>query len=353
MKTYNNLWDEICSLDNLEKAYKKAKKGKTSKPYVIEFEKNLYTNLSLLRFELFFQTYIPKPLKTFVIQDPKTRVISKSDFRDRIVHHALCNVIEPKLERTFIYDSYANRKGKGTLKAVQRFEQFKRKISKNNNQNYLVLKADIKHYFENINRDILLNQIKIKIQDPKVIWLIQLILNNNSKRKGMPLGNLTSQFFANVYLNELDQYVKQDLKVQYYIRYVDDFVILSATKEELESLKENINLFLKNKLELELHPEKSKILSITQGVTFLGFRIFEYHKLLKKSNLRKFKLRLKTQELLFKQSLIDFDTIYNSFLGWNGYAKQANTSKLISKISERFKTIFENETPARVINSFS
>mgnify|MGYP001614852665 FL=1 len=158
----NNLYQKLCSYENLELAFFKARLGKTSKLYVLEFESNLYQNLWQLRYELLLQVYKPRPLETFILRDPKTRRISKSDFRDRIVHHALCNIIEPFFEKSFIYDSYANRLGKGTLKAIERFDYYKRKVSKNNIRTCFVLKADIKHYFETVDHDILLSIIQKK-----------------------------------------------------------------------------------------------------------------------------------------------------------------------------------------------
>ena len=189
MKSYKNLYPQIASEGNLLKAYKKARKGKTTKYYVIEFRQNLIENLQTLRIELLLHSYKPKPLETFIVRDPKTRVISKSDFRDRIIHHALCNVIESIFDKTFIYDSYANRKTKGTLATLERFDKFKRKISRNGkikgwfNNNQIkgyCLKADIKHYFEEIDHEILLNIIKRKIKCRKTIWLIRQILKNYS-----------------------------------------------------------------------------------------------------------------------------------------------------------------------------
>lgn len=228
MKTYKNMYNKLCSYENLELAFKKARKRKTKKHYVIEFEENLKENLLDLRNDLIFHTYKPKPLQTFVICDPKTRKISKSAFRDRIIHHALCNIIEPIFDKRFIYDSYANRKGKGVHKALERFDYFKRKVSfngkkkmgyfDNNDITGYALKADIRHYFEEVDHKILLDILKKKIEDNKVIWLIKQIFNNHKSEfggKGMPLGNLTSQFFANVYLNELDQFVKHTLKSKY------------------------------------------------------------------------------------------------------------------------------------------
>ena len=235
----NNLYPEIYSMKNLILAWKKARKGKTKKDYVIEFEKNLGDNLRALHYELKYLYYKPKPLKIFILCDPKTRKISKSDFRDRIVQHAIVRIIEPIFDKSFIYDSCANRKKKGNSFALKQFEKFKRKDTYNLKIKIFCLKADIKHYFQEINHEILLKIIERKIKDERVILLIKRILDNNvsgnPSGKGMPLGNLTSQFFANVYLNELDYFVKHELKVKYYIRYVDDFVILHSSKEYLIS----------------------------------------------------------------------------------------------------------------------
>jgi retron-type reverse transcriptase len=186
MRTYDNLWDELCSYDNLFLAYKKARKHKATKPYVIEFERNLEVNLLMLRSELLFHSYKPKPLVNFIIRDPKTRKISKSDFRDRIVHHALCNIIEPIFEKSFIHDSYANRAGKGTLKALQRFDAFQRKASKNNTCPCFILKADIKKYFENVDHAVLLRVIRKKVKDNRILWLIGQILRNCAGGGAMP-----------------------------------------------------------------------------------------------------------------------------------------------------------------------
>lgn len=267
-------------------------------------------------------------MNTFILRDPKTRKISKSDFRDRVIHHALCNIIEPLFDKSFIYDSYANRKGKGSLKAIKRFDQFKRKVSKNNTRSSFVLKADISHYFDEVDLTILIDLIKKKVKDERVIWLIKQILNNFSiNNKGMPLGNLTSQFFANIYLNELDQFVKHKLKAKYYIRYVDDFVILHNNKNLLENYKFAIESFLKN-LKLKLHPDKSKIFNLNRGISFLGYRIFYYHKLLRKSNLRKFNKNLKINLDLHKRGLLVDSSLIDSLNGWFGYAMWANTYKL-------------------------
>ncbi|MBI2040659.1 MAG: hypothetical protein HYT16_01020 [DPANN group archaeon] len=343
MDNSENLYAEFCSMENLARAFRKARKRKTTKPYVIEFEKNLNENLTNLQTELFLHTYKPKPLKTFTIRDPKTRKISKSEFRDRVVHHALCNILEPIFEKIFICDSFANRKFKGVHKALERFDYFKRKVSSNNTKCCYVFKADIKHYFEEVNSDILIKIISKKIKDAQIIHLIKLILQNYESKEvgaGMPLGNLTSQFFANVYLNELDYFAKHELKIRHYIRYVDDFVILHRNKNILEIYKNKINGFLKLRLKLELHPDKCRIKQLTTGIDFLGFRVFYYHKLLKKRTLIKFrgtfsKLCVPCNNLLAKLDLEEF------MAGWLGHIKYANTHKLQNKVLAEFHKTFK------------
>ncbi|MEK6829176.1 MAG: reverse transcriptase domain-containing protein [Nanoarchaeota archaeon] len=359
MKTHNNLYPEIYSMKNLILAWKKARKGKTKKDYVIEFEKNLRNNLRALHYELKYFYYKPELLIKFILRDPKTRQISKSDFRDRIVHHALVRVIEPIFDKTFIYDSCGNRKGKGNLFAIKRFYEFMRKVSRNakingwfndNQVRGYCLKADIKHYFQEINHEILLNIIKRKIKDERIIWLIKRILDNNvqdnsserqkveplatssklSQSKGMPLGNLTSQFFANVYLNELDYFVKHVLRAKYYIRYVDDFVLLNSSKEPLISWGE-IENFLIKVLKLELHPDKSKITSLSKGVDFVGFRNFYHYRLLRKRNIRNMERKINK----FTKGEINKDKMAEIFHGWNAYAKWADSFNLRLKVFEK------------------
>lgn len=305
MKTYNKLFKQLCSLENLRLAFKKAKKDKTRKWYIQEFETNLESKLTKLKIELETQTYKPEPMKRFVIRDPKTRVIHASAFRDRVVHHAICNIIEPIFDKIFIHDSYASRKDKGVHVGLKRFDQFERqvtfngkllKIAKDRNMTTgYALKADIKHYFDSVDLEILMRIIRKKITDEKVLRLIKTILDNHDfkiKGKGMPLGNLTSQFFANVYLNELDYYIKHNLKVKYYLRYVDDFIILHDSKEKLLLYKWLINNFLRQRLKLGLHPEKSKIIPLHNGVNLLGFRVFYKYKLPRKSNIKDFERKL-------------------------------------------------------------
>ncbi|MEK6909643.1 MAG: reverse transcriptase domain-containing protein [Candidatus Aenigmatarchaeota archaeon] len=349
MKTYPYLFEKLCSLENLKLAFKKAKKGKNRKWYVREFESSLDSELAKLKTEFETQTYKPKPLRRFVIRDPKTRVIHASAFRHRVVHHAICNIIEPIFEKVFIHDTYANRKNKGTHAGLKRFDEFKRKIAnngqlvKNAKDNNMVtgyaLKADIKHYFDTIDLEILMKIIGKKITDEKVLQVIKTILDNHDfkiKGKGMPLGNLTSQFFANVYLSELDYYIKHNLKAKYYIRYVDDFIILHTSKEKLLLYKWVISNFLKQRLRLELHPEKTKIMLLHNGVNLLGFRVFYHYKLPRKSNLRKFEMKLNNLYTLTTRENNKIDNINKMLEGWFGYAMHGNTYKMRKIIMKKY-----------------
>lgn len=346
---------ELCSPENLFLAYQKARKGKTTKEYVIEFEENLLENLAQLRNELLFHSYRPKPLKTFIIRDPKVRKISKSHFRDRIIHHAVCNIIEPYFERHFIYDSYANRKRKGTLKAIKRFNDFSRKVSRNHTQRAYALKADIKQYFETVDHKTLKTIIQTEIKDKRVLWLISVILSNYESKisnQGMPLGNLTSQFFANVFLNELDQFVKHQLRVKYYVRYVDDFVLFHNSKEVLAEQTAQIDSFLKENLKLKLHPEKSKIIPLYRGVEFLGLKIFPHHKILRRKNLRRFQRKLQALTDDYNHHETDYDTIYNFLEGWLAHTKNTNTYKLRRKIIMEIKQKFSGEVSTKEYNRY-
>jgi len=347
MKTYRNLFAKVCDYDNLYDAYLNASSGKTKKDYVIEFEKNLDNNLSALQWELLTCTYKPHPLTTFTIRDPKTRRISASHFRDRVIHHAICTVIAPIFESRFICDTFANRKGKGTLAALERFVCFMRRVTGNgraisrereSHPNSIVgfaLKADIRHYFENVDQGILISILRRRINDEELMWLICAILENHKTGtlgKGMPLGNLTSQFFANIYLSELDYFVKHRLRAKYYLRYVDDFIILHRNREQLEYWKMQIDAFLRESLKIELHPDKTKIIPLGAGVQLLGFRAFYHFRILKKSNVRRVLGRLELFRSKYAAGEMEQSRILLSNSGWQGYAMMGDTYGLRQQV---------------------
>ena len=207
-----------------------------------------------------------------------------------------------------------------------------------------ILKADVKHFFDSVNHEILLDILRSRIKDNRVLWLINIILKNfDNTTNGMPLGNMTSQFFANVYLNELDYFIKHKLKAKYYIRYVDDFVILHENKNVLETYKEKITRYLKN-LRLELHQDKSKIFSLYRGVDLLGFRCFYYYKLLRKRNIKQFNKRLIDLKNKYDLELITYEQIILSIEGWFAYAIWADTYKLRKDIIKNINMMLNEES---------
>lgn len=330
------MFNKICSFENLHLAYLKARKCKRYRKEILKFTYNLEENLLKLNEDLETQTYQHGVYKEFFVCDSKKRQIKAAPFRDRVVHHALCNFIEPIFDRGFIFDSYACRVGKGTHEAIKRLEKSLKSISdwpeekRKGNKKLYVLKCDVSKYFDNINHRILLKLIKKKIADEKVIWLIEEILNSSEEKPGVgiPIGNLTSQLFANIYLNELDQLVKHELKVRYYIRYMDDFLILGYDKKKLHEIKKQIQEFLQNKLELELHPKKTNIFPTDKGIDFLGYRVFGNRRLLRKSTVKRFKKRTKIYQKRLSKGLMSKEKFNQSFQSWLAYANFGNSYQL-------------------------
>jgi len=337
------VFPQISSFPNLLDAFAGACQGKRDKPNVATFEANLENEVFQLKIELDSGAYRPGPYKAFQIYEPKERTISAAPFRDRVVHHALCNVIEPVFEKTFIHDTYANRLGKGSHRGIHRCQQYLK--------NYRhALKTDIRKYFPSIDHVILKQLIRQKIDCPRTLWLIELIIDGSNpqeeiaeyfagddlftpheRRRGLPMGNLTSQFFANFYLSPLDHFVKETLRLPY-LRYVDDFVLFSNDKAELETARQRIESFLGEHLRLRLHPKKTHIIPCEKGITFLGQRIFRTHRLLCKANVRRFYKRLRKRLALFRAGKLHPDKLEAQLNSWLGHAKQADTFRLRRKI---------------------
>jgi RNA-directed DNA polymerase len=297
MKTYKHLYLLITDFENLRLAFRGAARGKRSKPDVAAFEFDLEANLIALQDELRSQTYIPGPYHSFRIHDPKPRLISAAPFRDRVVHHALCNVIEPIFERRFIHDSYANRAGKGTHRALDRAQQFARRYPH-------VLKCDLVHFFPSIDHSILRAQLARVIADEQTMWLVDRIIDGGARvhpqdrvpqyfpgddlfavdrPRGLPIGNLTSQFWANVFLNPLDHFVKRELECPAYLRYVDDFLLFTEDKPTLHRWKKAVVAFAAT-LRLRLHEPEAAVFPVRTGIPFLGWRVYPDHRRLKRRN---------------------------------------------------------------------
>lgn len=265
--------------------------GKRKRKDVAKFALNLTGNILSLYKDLRSKSYKHGAYLAFRINDPKVRDIHKASVRDRLLHHAIYRILYPYFDRKFIYDSYSCRVGKGTHRAMNRFKKFGWIVAKNNTRTAWVLKCDIRKFFANIDHEILLDILTKRIADSDVLWLLRQIIESfNSDGKigvGLPLGNLTSQLLINIYMNEFDHFVKRKLKTKYYIRYADDFVILSESKIYLENLLPKIMMVLKDRLKLSLHPDKIYIRSLVSGIDFLGWVHFPDHRVLRKSTKRR------------------------------------------------------------------
>ncbi len=289
MKIYENLYESIISTSNLLSAWEKFRKGKRGRKDVQEFEWSLEPKLFQLHRDLKSHRYQHGTYHTFYIQDPKQRIISKATVRDRIVHQALFNILNPIFEASFIATSFSCRVGKGTHKGVEAVHRMIRRVSCNYTSPCFILKCDIKKFFRSVNHEVITKTFAKRIKCQDTLWLLGQIVS--SFPDGMPIGNLTSQLFANIYMNEFDQFTKQVLGVKHYARYTDDFVVVSASQEYLENLLEPIQDFLARELDLELHPNKVSIRKYKQGADFLGYVILPHHR----------QLRTKTKRRMFKR----------------------------------------------------
>ena len=294
--SYNfNLFEKIISLENLFSAWNEFRLGKENKSDVQRFALDLEDNIFELSDVLKNNNYVHGPYQSFYLHDPKLRHIFKAQVRDRVLHHALVKIIGPLFEKSFIFDSYSSRKNQGTHKAIKRFRYFAWKLSRNDTKTVWILKCDIKKFFDSVNHDIIIHQIMEKVKDKKAVRLVEHIVNslNTSSKGGIPLGNLTSQLFSNIYLDILDQSIKRRLRIKHYIRYNDDFLILHENREFLKNLIPIISNFLKNKLNLELHPQKIIIKNWNQGIDFLGYVSFPYHTILRTKTKKRIILKIK------------------------------------------------------------
>jgi len=341
-RRYDQLFEQIYAFSNLVGAAKKAQKGKKDRPAVVRFHFKLESEVFQLQDELRSQTYRPGKYRSFKIHDPKERMISAAPYRDRVVHHALCNVIEPLFERSFIYDSYANRKGKGTHKAIERFQHYARRSP-------YVLKCDIRKFFPSIDHAVLKQAIRKKIACAKTLWLIDLIIDNSNpqephpvyfpgddlftphlRKKGLPIGNLTSQFWANVYMDGFDHYMKEKMRLPY-IRYVDDFVVFSKEKQRLHWAKVEIEEYL-NYLRLITHPRKTQIHRVRDGVPFLGFRVYPFYRQVLKTKTRRYVRHLRKKIKLKDQGVLSPSQLESELNSWLGHIRFGHSQRLEQKI---------------------
>lgn len=339
MKTIRNIYHEISSFENLYNAYQKARRGKRYLEYAVEFEQHLEENIINLSQELGDKSYLPGSYRTFWIKEPKPRLISAAPFRDRVVHHALIDVLEPLMDPIMIEHNYACRRGKGSHLALHASQRYLRRFS-------WVLKCDIRKYFPSIDHQILLEIMKKHISDTETMHLISIILNGSNpqesvlhwfpgddlfspieRRKGLPIGNLTSQFFANMYLNGFDHYIKQKLGIKGYLRYMDDFLLFGNSKADLFEIRAKIVNYLSG-LRLRLHPRKQEIFPAKSGISFLGFTIYTYLRRLSQVNIKRFRCRMQSKITDIEKGRLTYDDYKRSLIGWIGHARHGDTWRL-------------------------
>ncbi|MGK7889515.1 MAG: RNA-directed DNA polymerase [Leptolyngbyaceae cyanobacterium] len=339
MKRYGNLWPQITRFDNILLAARKAQKGKRYRPNVLAFNYNLEQELNQLQHQLQTKNYQPGPYRTFRISYPKPRTISAAPYRDRVVHHALCNIIWPIFERSLIFDTYANRWGFGTHRALHRFTQFARSSP-------YILQCDIRKYFPSIDHEILKTLLRRKIKCPDTLWLIDTIIDGSNdqepvivhfpgdtlltpleRRRGLPIGNLTSQCFANIYLSGFDHFVKEQLGFKKYLRYVDDFALFADDRKSLIQARTAIEDYLAT-LRLTIHPIKSQLYKTAIGANFVGFRVFKEHIRVRGENLHRARRRLRQLQHQYKTDAITFQYLTQSIQSWGAHLKHADSHRL-------------------------
>lgn len=343
-KTIKNSFYQKLTFEKLMQAHKRAKKNKTYKSEVIKFELNLENNIYNLLNDIKNGQYHLGKYFQFKVYEPKERTINALPYIDRIVHQwYIEEFIKPYILPKLISNTYACISGKGTHKAVENVEQNLRKYYRKYNS-FWILKCDISKFFYNIDPYILFNILKKYISDKKLLNFSRLLIFDNqtdSSNIGIPIGNYTSQFFANIYLNELDQFIKRTLKIECYTRYMDDFILLAKTKKECIYLKNEIELFLKEKLHLKLN-NKSRYYPSAMGVNFCGYRIFSTHKLLRLNSKKKIKRRVKKWNYLYSKNKLEFTRISLQLNSWLGHVSHCNSYNLQNKVLNSCNFLFNN-----------
>jgi hypothetical protein len=323
MKRHGNLFKSIATKENIYHAYLKARRGRGWQDTIKDFEKDLDSNIMNILESLLNKTYTTSDYEIFQIHEPKTRDIYKLPFNpDRIVQHALMNVIEPIWDKLLIDDTYACRTGKGIHAGSTRTMEFIRKVGR---QGYC-LKMDISKFYPSLNHDILFDIIKKKIKCKDTLWLLEDIIYSIPEGYNVPIGNYTSQWFGNLYMNELDQHLKHDMKIKYYIRYCDDFLLFHKDKTFLNQMKQHIEQYLLEKLDLTL--SKADIFPISHGVDFLGYKHFHDYILLRKNTAKRFKKRVKEVRYLYETGQLDKESYRSSLASIMGALKWCNGKHL-------------------------
>ncbi len=325
MKRIGNIFEELTTFDNLLLASKKAMRRKRNKKPISEFYFNLENEIFEIQNELIQKTYRPGPYIQFEIREHKRRLICSSNFRDRVVHHSICNYCDPVFEKRFIFDSYACRPGKGAHSAVRRCQKFSRKFR-------YFLKCDIKKFFHSINHDILKELLRKNFKDEDFLNLLDLIIDNkvpgNLDRMGLPIGILTSQNFANFYLDYLDHFVKEHIRIPSYLRYMDDFISFSNDKYELNKYHQKIEGFLAETLNLSLKERVTKLAPVSEGIPFLGFNIYPSIVRIKRENLVRMRNKIRRKEEEYIKGIISERSLVQSVNSVIGHVAHVNSKEV-------------------------
>lgn len=329
----HTMWNQLTSFSNLCDAYKKAARRRRYKGDALRFGMNLEHEILLLQKELRSGTYKPGEYRSFVRCDSKRRIIQVAPFRDRVVHHAVCNCIAPLFETHFIHDSYACRKNRGTHKAIQRVERFIQSASENFSIPTYYMQCDIRKYFDSIDHVVLFRCIMKRVYDLRTLQLIWKIIKSNKLEIGIPIGNLTSQLFANIYLNELDYVVRFSIKNKRYVRYMDDIILFDSNKEKLWKAYVCMQRICEQELHISFKGNIPRIAPCKKGIDFLGYITFRTHRLLRKSTVRRMFKKARRKRSAYEKGFISEYAFKNAMASFDGYIKHANAWKIRKKIN--------------------
>jgi retron-type reverse transcriptase len=356
-ETATTLWDQLTSWENLLAAARKTRRGKRRFADCARFELERERELLRLQVELRARTYRPGPYRTFYVREPKRRMISAASYRDRVVHHALVNVIGPLFDRNFIRDSYANQVGKGTHRAVDRYQEFARRYR-------YVLQCDVAKFFPSVDHEILKTLLRSRVRDEGVLWLCDLIIDGgnaqepsvqyfpgddlftaHARRRGLPIGNMTSQFWANVYLHGLDNFVKRGLGCRGYVRYVDDFLLLGDDKPKLWEARAAVIRYLE-RLRLRIHEERAQVRPVGRPTRFLGYRCWPTYRFLTKEGIRRFRRRGRRLQREYAAGALSWNEVEPCLAAWNAHAATADSWALRRRVLNEL--VFKRRGPVEV-----
>lgn len=347
MKPIKGIWEQITSFENLYAAYRSAAKGKRFRKEVLAFSDNLEASLFDLQRDLQQGTYTVGRYHEFYVYEPKKRLIMAPPFRDRVAQWAIYRIVNPLFAKKYIEDSYACIEGRGIHAAAKRIRYFAQLVTHQNNGGGYALKLDISKYFYRINHDVLMDMLRNRFADRELLDLLERTVRSavpfglpagaslgEAERifgVGMPIGNLTSQMFANLYLNDADQYIKRELRAHCYVRYMDDMVILDGSKKRLHEYRRKIEAFLNERLKLDLN-RKTVIRPLTLGIDFCGFRIWDSHIMLRKPTALKMRHRLRKLQKDYAAGAVEWPEVKKSLASYNGMLKHCDSYRLTLKI---------------------